>query len=101
MRPHQNPRPCDKCGLPVPMGNDAVNLAILIPGNATAYLVMARPRHLLATEHCEGSPSRAQYLEGQPRDQRDQYPLNEGMVQVVREAYAALQDMAADEPAFA
>jgi hypothetical protein len=36
---------------------------------------------------CEGSPSRAQYLEGQPRDKRKEFPYHEADGQWIRRAY--------------
>ena len=59
---------CDKCFQPVVPENDATLVASIATGNP--YLVLARPRHFLPTENCQGSPSRAQYIEGQPKDQR-------------------------------
>lgn len=85
----RNPRPCDKCGLPVEHGNDAVALDVIL-GISHGWGA-ARPRHLIATENCPGSPSRAQYLEGQPLDPRPQYPLAESEIERVRGAYAELQ----------
>lgn len=87
-----NPRPCDKCGRPVPADNDAVRLAIIL--GAGPHLITARPRHLLATDNCPGSPSRAQYLEGQPRDERSDYPLVEKHIPIIRAAYAELLEIA-------
>lgn len=82
-------RNCDKCGLPVEPANDAVALDIALGGGA--WYVLARPRHLLPTDHCEGSPSRAQYLEGQPPDERPGYPLITEVIPVMREAYERMQ----------
>lgn len=68
---------CDKCGLEVPEFNDARELDALIH-NDFRYLLFT-PRHLLPiiTEDgetvCPGSPSRAQYLKGRPRDPRYAY----------------------------
>ena len=64
----------------------------IILGNA--WLIGSRPRHLLPTEFCEGSPSRVQYLEGQPRDSRPEYPYNEAWEARVRDAYAELLQIA-------
>lgn len=73
-------RKCDKCGQEVEPKNDALYLDaqredISMVG---ALLAAINPsaRHLLPVFNeagekiCEGSPSRAQYLEGQPRDGR-------------------------------
>lgn len=84
---------CDKCGKPVPPKNDAVNLMLVMESTssdlALAY-IFASPRHLLPTEDCAGSPSRAQYLEGQPRDTRG-YPYSAEAEAEVRAAYAHMQ----------
>jgi hypothetical protein len=82
-----NTRPCDKCGEPVDEANNAVALDEKISGGSMA-LIFARPRHLLPTEHCAGSPSRAQYLPGQPEDPR--YPYQDEYEVIVRTAYACM-----------
>jgi hypothetical protein len=82
---------CDKCGEPVPQSNDAVALDVIL--HADVLLIFGQPRHLLATENCPGSPSRAQYIEGQPRDERTAYPYNEELEPVIRDAYAKLQEL--------
>jgi hypothetical protein len=74
---------CDKCGEVVEAANNAV-LVYLEAGFGTPT---TSARHLVRTKTCEGSPSLAQYLEGQPRDSRPWYPLNIYYVQKVREAY--------------
>lgn len=89
--------PCDKCGQPVDPKNDAVALEAVIhqhmgrPDKALWLAFTASSRHLLPTGDCEGSPSRAQYLEGQPLDPRGEYPLSEMLVEPLRVAYAELQ----------
>lgn len=81
---------CSKCGKPVSRDNDAVELdyrrGVL---SAAAYLTVPS-RHLLPTGDCEGSPSRAQYLKGQPRDTRGfgYHPELEGPI---RQVFAAMQ----------
>lgn len=40
---------------------------------------------------CEGSPSRAQYIEGQPRDSRAPYAYRPEWEQRYRDAYAKAQ----------
>ena len=64
------------------------NTATLVASIATGkpYLVLARPRHFLPTENCQGSPSRAQYIEGQPKDQRG-YQYDEKLESSYRAAY--------------
>ena len=68
---------CDKCGELVPPHNDIRELETRRHQN-TIFMLM-RARHCLPVVRdgvtvCPGSPSRAQYLEGQPRDTRAQYP---------------------------
>lgn len=59
--------------------------------------LFAIPRHLLPVVEdgkvvCEGSPSRAQYIEGQPRDPRGSlYPYDETIEAQRRAAYASMQ----------
>lgn len=82
-------RDCDKCGRFVPSNNDAVELGLIMyPGSM--FIIFAHSRHLLSTLHCEGSPSRAQYIEGQPRDDRG-YGYNLELETKIREAYAQMQ----------
>ena len=83
---------CDKCGLPVEPQNDAVSLQYVLELGRlpeTMEQFMYGARHLLPTDGCEGSPSRAQYLEGQPRDTRG-YSLVQKNVEPFRQAYARL-----------
>lgn len=68
---------CDKCGKHVPSNNDAAIFAAYAANDPTIML-FGSPRHLLPIIEdgkvvCEGSPSRAQYLEGQPHDPRPEY----------------------------
>ncbi len=86
---HEN---CDKCGRPVPPENNAINVAVETGANEL-LMVFASPRHFLPVvecgqQICPGSPSRAQYIEGQPRDTRGLYPYNPDYEQVFRPAYA-------------
>lgn len=84
---------CDKCGQLVDSKNDAVMLEMAMSstsGDMTLALIFATPRHLLPTEDCPGSPSRAQYLEGQPRDTRG-YSYRPELEAEVREAFKLLQ----------
>lgn len=85
---------CDKCGRTVPPGNDVVHL--LAAGGDPVVLLTNRSRHLLPVTQgtevvCEGSPSLAQYLEGQPHDSRPQYAYKPEREPVVRKAYDFLQ----------
>lgn len=86
---------CDKCHRPVPRANDMVWLMAQIPGYELTPSIWYS-RHLLAITGecgeviCEGSPSRAQYLEDQPRDSRG-YPYDHQVEPIIREAWASLQ----------
>ncbi len=94
-------RLCDKCVRLVDPKNDVSALAVEAFGldgreanlNELAYL---KHRHLLPVHNrygklvCSGSPSRAQYIEGQPRDTRG-YGYNLEREAKYREAYARIQ----------
>lgn len=84
---------CDKCGKEVPMENDATFIQSLFVG-APAAILFWQARHFLPTADCEGSPSRAQYIEGQPRDPRG-YEYEPGKEQRWRTAYSEAQEIAA------
>lgn len=86
---------CDKCGIEVPERNDVAIFEAHRTGNVFFYLVNSR--HLLPVVEngvvvCEGSPSRAQYLEGQPRDTRG-HTYDHDHEAVSRKAYAELQQL--------
>lgn len=83
---------CDKCGTAVPIQNDVSYLRFILTGNPNHLLMLSR--HLLPVVQndvtmCEGSPSLAQYLKGQPRDTRG-YPFNVSQIERIRAAYAIL-----------
>jgi hypothetical protein len=85
---------CNKCDFPVGLENNAVAIDLLITQDPV--LVFAYSRHLLPVVMdgemiCEGSPSRAQYLPGQPRDTRGYGYYSDEEVKV-NAAYAELQD---------
>lgn len=86
---------CDKCGLPVHRKNDATFFYTILTGSI--IFAFATPRHLLPVTDedgkvlCEGSPSRAQYLEGQPRDTRG-YEYRPEVEAEYRAAYAKMQE---------
>lgn len=93
---------CDKCGKPVQPSNDAVLLDAIGQGInledswAMTLRLNYGARHLLPVVEegqvvCVGSPSRAQYLPGQPRDPRNAY--NDDIEAPIREAYATLQEL--------
>jgi hypothetical protein len=88
---------CDKCGRPVPASNDAVLLQVLLSKDpdAALWMLFTQPRHLLPVVEngvtvCEGSPSRAQYLPGQPRDKRGYRYIPEGEAKY-RSAFRKMQ----------
>lgn len=88
-------RVCEKCKGPVPAYNDASVLDEIMNRTATFKTTPTEPCHLLPiTENgvtvCEGSPSRAQYLEGQPRDTRRTYNYQPRHEARFRNAYAIL-----------
>lgn len=90
---------CDKCGGEVPLSNNAVALEVCL-GASPLLFIGAFPRHLLPVVEggkvvCAGSPSRAQYLEGQPRDSRPGFVYDESLEGRHREAYAELLKQAA------
>lgn len=61
---------CDKCGQQVLRKNSALQLVVAAELVTPVAILVCAERHLLPTSDCEGSPSRSQYLEGQPRDGR-------------------------------
>lgn len=68
---------CDKCSKPVKPWDDAVLLQGIINPPSTIGVPMTVGRHLLPVSVggkvvCEGSPSCAQYLPGQARDERSE-----------------------------
>ncbi|HEX9008177.1 MAG TPA: hypothetical protein VF837_02875 [Patescibacteria group bacterium] len=83
---------CDKCGQPVEPDNDAYLLEDII----NVAFPLSRPglsgphRHLLPVGQCQGSPSRAQYLEGQPRDTRPGMRYYKEYERETRNAYQLL-----------
>jgi hypothetical protein len=95
---------CDKCGKPVDPTNDAVELDIELhraEGDLFPIgLVIAQARHLLPVAGCPGSPSRAQYLEGQPRDPRGIYGYDPEHEEPIRKAYASMRDAAREGVAY-
>ena len=85
---------CNKCGKEVPPENDAAMVEAYMAGNK-AIILLSVHRHFLPTADCEGSPSRAQYIEGQPMDSRG-YPYVAEWEPRFRKAYAdLLADVAA------
>ena len=92
---------CNKCGTPVPPSDDATILEAITTGNSMiAFFAVSRhimPVIIDGTLICEGSPSRAQYLEGQPRDTRG-YGYIEANEAPTRAAYAAMQQEYSSAP---
>ncbi len=85
---------CDRCGLPCPPHNDAAVFDMILLHDLSAIFAMAR--HLLPVYKngkmvCSGSPSRAQYIHGQPRDTRTAYAYNPIYEEPYRKAYNKLQ----------
>ncbi len=90
---------CDKCETRVPPHNDALRLdGFRKKAGLDAILNMVsgqKTRHLLPVIRkgkviCEGSPSRAQYLPGQPRDTRKKYHYSKCDERDFRQAYKKL-----------
>ena len=102
---------CDKCGQEIiPAYNNLCVVAaiaeaieddlrsdkfILMHVNATRFNKPAR--HFLLVRNgdtlfCEGSPSRGQFIEGQPRDMRG-YEYTEGLEKLYRAAWAKAQEL--------
>ncbi|KKW09452.1 MAG: hypothetical protein UY44_C0001G0017 [Candidatus Kaiserbacteria bacterium GW2011_GWA2_49_19] len=93
---------CDKCGLPTPRGNDVRTFCAIMQeenGNTMGgFLFWAAPhaRHFLPVIAqdgkilCEGSPSRAQYIEGQPRDTRPEFAYSEKREWLIRKAFVQM-----------
>ena len=67
---------CEKCGRLVFPGEDAV-LIEAVKNNDMLGLLEPTSLHLFPTKNCPGSPSRAQYFDGQPRDSRHPYDIRE------------------------
>jgi len=85
---------CDKCGKDVDPKNDAVDFDFLRkyghrPDGFSKLNYGAR--HLLPTADCVGSPSRAQYIDGQKRDTRMEYQYRPGLEKEYRAAYTLLE----------
>lgn len=100
----QSPNVCDKCCRPVPLSNNAAALAFYLGQIGPIEMMFATPRHLLPVVEngnvvCEGSPSRAQYLPGQPRDKRMSYAYRPDSEATYRAAYQVLQHEAAAQNA--
>jgi len=92
---------CDKCGKPVHPRNNVYYIDLAAFPNPIVELVVAFTgvpgRHFLPVDGCEGSPSRAQYIEGQPRDTRGYGYHKEEYEQAYRAGYAAVQQACDEE----
>ena len=98
------PNCCDKCGRTVLPQNDMVRFDEILRGNPLYHLFYGS-RHLLPVVEdgkvvCEGSPSRAQYLEGQPKDTRPGHKYDPAREYMYRAAYRRLQHIAMAEVAY-
>lgn len=80
---------CDKWGEEVPRNNDATIIECIVTGNRLTLCCNAR--HFLPTAKCEGSPSRAQYIKGQKKDTRGDYPYDKSMEKKWRRAFKIAQ----------
>lgn len=80
---------CDKCGGPVLPSNDTTFVMAELYDDPI-IIIAAQGRHFLPEGDCLGSPSRAQYIAGQPRDTRG-YPYNPENEEPYRQAYARVQ----------
>ena len=84
---------CDRCGKRVEPSNDALYLDIQMGLLPPIVAVMTHTsRHLLPEGGCVGSPSRAQYLAGQPRDRRG-YAYCQEIEGEMRVAYQRMQGL--------
>ena len=88
---------CYKCHTPVPQHNDATLFDCELTDEPSIALISISC-HLLPVIGdggevvCEGSPSRAQYLEGQPRDTRPGYPFRPERVGEMRAAFVRFRE---------
>jgi hypothetical protein len=92
---------CDKCKTNVPANNDAGVFDTILTANPFFMLMVSR--HLLPVFDgekmiCSGSPSRGQYMEGQPRDQRRPYAYRPELELEYRHVYELVQQVADSEP---
>lgn len=90
VRTHAKNIYCDKCSRVVWDANNAVLVDAEVQGFTVLHLT-AQSRHFLPVYRhgrrvCSGSPSRAQYIEGQPRDTRG-YTYRKEDERVWRRAY--------------
>lgn len=88
---------CDKCGTEVDSQNDVLQMEFILNtdefGRCNPMLALyGSHRHLIPVSDengivCEGSPSRAQYLPGQPLDPRPEYKWDDEIHKKVVSAY--------------
>ncbi len=82
---------CDKCHTEVPANNDAT-IVEAYAFNSPLTVLFNYSRHFLPVYDdrgnmiCEGSPSRAQYIDGQPKDTRG-YEYNPEYEEAWRRGY--------------
>ncbi len=91
-------RICFKCHREVAIENDAGHLGYLVFGEATGSQCGSRTIHFLPVIEdsvvvCIGSPYRAQYIEGQPRDNGGYWYFKSHEASI-RAAHQKLQELA-------
>ena len=97
LRPEQfeelKPKNCSYCVEPVERRNDANLLQMIVDGETITEetLRWSVPRHLLPTQGCPGSRSRAQYLIGQLRDTQLRAEYQKKFQAPYRKAYKELR----------
>ena len=89
---------CPKCGQLVTLENNGALLDLIVQAHPTPLLAMmvTQAFHLLPLVQegqmvCPGSPSRAQYLRGQPRDIRPHIIYRPERRPAMQAAYAEMQ----------
>lgn len=89
---------CPKCGRSVSLENNGALLDLIVQEHPAPLLAMmvTQAFHLLPLVQqgrllCPGSPSRSQYLPGQPRDTRPHIMYRSERQSVMRAAFAEMQ----------
>lgn len=91
---------CSKCGEPVMLENNGALFDLFVHEHPTPFLAVSLTQafHLLPVIKdgrtvCPGSPSRFQYLAGQPRDPRPQIHYRPEREPIKRAAFAQMQKL--------